>query len=268
LWHHTHTNNIADCTIAISSARIAAVAAELRFERFFMRLRLLLVPGLLLLLFLAACSPAPTLRDDRFLKDTSLLTDDPCAAPCWRGITPGETAWRDMTIIIDDAADLNGIEDIPVPDSQAKVRTFAATEGVPCCRIDSSLDGKTVELVWYQLAPGQISLGQVIEKYGEPSFAAADDITPDQALVSVAFPDVPMILFVFAPGIATGELTPASEVVGALYVSSSLMQEIQNDTNWFTWRGYQTLQGWFDSTPDRTPEGTAEATAEATQEAQ
>lgn len=42
---------------------------------------------------LAGCQPASEqpVAEVHWFADRSILTDDPCAAPCWQGITPGET---------------------------------------------------------------------------------------------------------------------------------------------------------------------------------
>lgn len=36
--------------------------------------------------------------------DRSVLTDDPCAAPCWQGITPGETTTSEAWDVLIDLA--------------------------------------------------------------------------------------------------------------------------------------------------------------------
>src|SRR5690606_32282156 len=60
----------------------------------FMKHRLILPGVIALVLLFAACAPPPPLRDDTLLQDTSLITENTeCAPPCWRGITPGVTAW-------------------------------------------------------------------------------------------------------------------------------------------------------------------------------
>src|SRR5690606_19306671 len=142
------------------------------------------------------------LLDERLLKDTSLLTDDPCAAPCWNNIIPGETSWRDAKIAIEDNTQFINVEEIKDENSEAKLLNFHNSEDVPCCRIYSTLDGDLVGQVLTLLAPGQITLDEILEKYGDPSYVAGSDVTPEQTLLSLIFPDVPVIVYVFSPGTA------------------------------------------------------------------
>ncbi len=230
--------------------------------------RLLLLAVLLGGLCLAACTPTPKLLDDSLLKDTSLLTDTPCAAPCWHSIIPGETSWRDMRTMIEDDGQFGKVDEVKDDSSDVRLVSFARKDSsTPCCRIYSSLDGKTVGQILTLLAPGQITLGDVIAKYGEPTYGAGADVTSDQALVSLLYPSTPMMVYAFAPGIKAGELTKASQIVGVLYMTQADVEEILKSTNLYTWRGYRKLAGWLDTEPDVTPEIQAGATADATAEA-
>src|SRR5215203_1773334 len=92
------------------SATIASYSERLRKE--FCMKRLLLLAVLLGCLCLAACTSAPKLLDEAYLKDTSLLNDTPCAAPCWLGIIPGQTSWRDMRTIIEDDGQFGTVDEI------------------------------------------------------------------------------------------------------------------------------------------------------------
>lgn len=64
--------------------------------------RLLLLFVAPIFIVLAACAPTINLLDENNLKDTSLLSGEPCEAPCWNGIVPGETSFRDAKIIVED----------------------------------------------------------------------------------------------------------------------------------------------------------------------
>lgn len=234
-----------------------------------MKLRLLL-PAILLALLIAACAPPPNLRDEKLLQDTSLITDQPCASPCWQGIIPGETTWRDMSILIQDDPKFSNDEETTDDQSEARLVNFATADGTPCCRIISSADGRTVDVILTQLAPGQITLSEILEKYGEPQYVIGSEATPEQALVSLIYPDVPVIIYVFAAGIATGELTPESDIIGAVYVTQTVMDDVTTNNNFYAWEGYRQLAGWLDDSEfDFTAQSTAEAeaTTEATAEA-
>ncbi|MCU0511839.1 MAG: hypothetical protein MUE40_04630 [Anaerolineae bacterium] len=230
-----------------------------------MRLRLYCL-ALLLMLVVAACSPPPNLRDPNLLQDTSLLTDDPCAAPCWRNIIPGETSWRDMMIAIEDDPAFTTVEEVKDDSSEARLVNFTTSSGSPCCRVYSTLDGRTVGQILTLLAPGQMTLGDIFDKYGEPQYATGADVTSDQALVSLIYPDVPVIVYVFAAGVAEGALTAASEVIGVIYLQPADIDDIVNNTSLYAWEGYVPLAGWLDGNFDYIAEAAAAATAEATAE--
>jgi len=213
--------------------------------------------------FLAACSPPPKLRDESFLKDTSILTGEPCSAPCWRNITPGETSWNGALTIVEDSLDFANIEQPSIPDSSARLVDFNAKDGSRCCRVYSQ-DGRTVTSVLTLLAPDMI-FGDIIEKYGEPAYFTVETVTDDQALVSALFTDVPLITYVFSAGLVEGEIAPSSEIVGAIYLTKEDMDSVIVGSQLYEWRGYGKLSeladGEFDVTPF--PEANLEEDIEA-----
>ncbi|QPC81445.1 hypothetical protein G4Y79_17335 [Phototrophicus methaneseepsis] len=210
-----------------------------------MKLRLIIL-ALLVAIVSAACQPPPELRNPEFLTDDSLLTGEPCEAPCWRGIVPGETSWRDARIIVEDDPQLveptvNETED------GGQVLVFQDDDGPQCCQVYTQ-DGETVTQILTLLAPN-ITLGEVIERYGEPEYMSGADVTSDQTLVLIIFPDVPLGLYAFGSGVETGELTPESEIIGAIYLDPADMDELLN-TDLYYWEGYgplaEMLDGEFD----------------------
>lgn len=229
-----------------------------------MGLRYIVLLCVMIVFGLSACASAPVLRDDKFLKDTSLITGNPCEAPCWRGITPGETTWRAALTIIEDSVDFTNLETVTPDDSAARLVDFSVKDGLRCCRV-YSIDGQTVSSVLTLLAP-QMVLGDVIARYGEPQYFVAEGVTDDQALVSVVFSEVPVILYVFAAGLGEGAISENSEVIGAIYLTIEDMQAVLTSSSLYRWRGYgqvaQLADGDFDLTPvpaEVTPEATTEA---------
>ncbi len=228
-----------------------------------MGLRKVILLGILLALGLSACANAPVLRDDKFLKDRSLVTGDPCEAPCWRGITPGETTWRDALTIVEDSTDFMNLERITPDNTEARLVDFSAKDGLRCCRV-YSVDGQKVSSILTLLAP-QMTFGEVVARYGEPQYFVAEGVTDDQALVSVVFADVPLIVYVFSAGLSEGEISASSEIIGAIYLTAEDMRGVLTSSSLYRWRGYGRLarlaDGAFDVTPlpaEATPEATAE----------
>lgn len=207
-----------------------------------MKLRLIL-PGLLVLVFLlSACVPIPNLRNEKFLKDDSLISGEPCDAPCWRGITPGETTWSEALVIIEDAPDLDNPESQTAQDGPQKGAQWKPVDGEACCQMFSE-DGETVSLILLQLAPDK-TLGQVIEARGEPTYAIGTPGSDDQAIVSLFYPDSALIVVAFVAGAATGELSESSEVIGAYYLTPDRMDLILKTSSLYGWKGYQPFSAY------------------------
>jgi hypothetical protein len=227
-----------------------------------MKLRLV-VFGILVMLVISACAPPVALRDPNFLKDTSLVSGEPCSAPCWRGITPSETNWNSALTIFEDSADVSNLQSQQDEETGARSIEFDARDGTRCCRIFSE-DGETVSSMFILFAP-DMTVGQAIEKYGEPAYFFAEEITEDQALVSLVYPDVPLIIYAFSAGITIGEISETSEIVGALFLTLDEMQNAIQGSNLYFWRDYGVLetltQGGFDITPEPEAGTNAEATA-------
>lgn len=207
-----------------------------------MKFRLLL-PGLVALAFMtAACLPPPNLRNEKFLNDNSLVSGEPCEAPCWRGITPGETAWSDALTIIEDDAALNDPEVQTAEDGPAVGAQWSPVDGEACCQMISE-DGETVSVVLLQLAP-TTTLGDMIEARGEPTYAIGTPVTDDQAIVSLFYPENSLIVIAFAAGAASGNLSESSEIVGAYYLTADRMDLIIKTSSLYAWDGYQPFSAY------------------------
>lgn len=206
-----------------------------------------------LLLVVAACMPAPVLRDDTLLHDTSLITGEPCAAPCFRGITPGETSWQDAVTIIEDDADFTNVQTQTAEDDSSRVQIAwqQGESGAVCCQIMSE-DGQTVQLAFLRTAP-DMTLGEVIEAHGEPVYLAGQEFTEDQAIISLVYPETPMVVYAFVTGPETGELSESSEIIGALYFVPEDMELLLATTELHGWEGYQSYKAYIESELEVTP---------------
>lgn len=213
--------------------------------------RMLLV--ILLLLVIASCMPAPVLRDETLLHDTSLVSGEPCAAPCFRGITPGETAWRDAVTMIEDDPDFSNVQTQSAEDGSGRVQIAwqQGEGGSVCCQIMSE-DGQTVRLTFLRTAP-EVTLGEVIEAHGEPIYIAGQEFTEDQAIMSLVYPETPMVVYAFVAGPETGELSASSEIIGALYFVPEDMELLLNTTELHSWEGYQSYKAYVESELEVTP---------------
>lgn len=257
-----------------------------------MKFRFLLPGVLLVMVLVAACSPAPNLRDPKFLKDTSVITkDEKCDAPCWHGITPGVTKWSDALVTLQDDSTLDDPQSQAIPDSGNAVgASFQPTGGDACCQIISE-DGQTVSSIFLQVAPN-VTVKQLIDVRGEPDYVLGTPGTDDQAIINLFYPKQNMIVFAFVAGASLGTLTEKSEIIGVYYTTPDRMDLGVKLSSLYGWKGYQPFTAYAPDNPKpdfkitqsitltptgdagstaapttdatATPEATTEATAEAT----
>lgn len=205
--------------------------------------------ALAVLLLAAACTP-PELRDPKMLRDDSLITDDPCAAPCWRGITPGETKWTDALPLIQDDPAFADVQVQQGQDGALGAQWRFGADNPPCCQMISGT-GDTVDFITVQLAPG-VTVGQLIEAKGEPTYVLGRDFTPDQAVMLLLYPEQQLIVYAFVAGTANGVLSESSEVVSVSYLKPADMDLVISTNDLYTWNGYgaytDTIDGTFDVT--------------------
>ena len=211
----------------------------------------------------AACAPAPVLRDDSLLHDDSLITGQPCAAPCFRGITPGQTSWTDALTIVNDDTEFSNVQTQgPEGDNPAIQVSWQQGSDAPVCCQMVTQDGESVSLVFLRTAPNH-TLGELIGAHGEPTYLAGQSFTDDQAIMSLVYPDVPMVVYAFVAGADTGELAASSEIIGALYIVPDDMDLLIKTTELHGWEGYQSYSAYMDSTLVVTPSVTLTPTAES-----
>ncbi len=212
-----------------------------------MKLRFML-PGLLaLVLLFAACAPPPELRDPNMLQDTSLVSGEPCEAPCWRGITPGETTWSDALTILEDDTTIENLNTQTDDNSNAALAEWNQKGGSACCQMFSD-DGETVSVLLLRVAP-TMTLGDVIDRYGEPTYVVGSPFTDDQAALNIIYPERDMVIYVFSAG-ATGTISETSEVFATLYVVPSQMELLINTTSLHAWEGYGSFEQYSETNED------------------
>ena len=203
-----------------------------------------------LLLLAAACAPPPQIRSDKFLNDTSLVSGEPCAAPCWRNITPGETKWSDALIFLEDDASLANLETQADENSDRLGAAWSPAEGELCCQMFSE-DGEEVSFIILQTTP-DMTFEQVIEKHGEPEYLTGEAVSDDQGIFSLFYPDVPMMVYVFVAG-ESGALGGSNEVVGFAYTTSELMTLLLDTSELHAWEGFQSYSDYMGGALEVTP---------------
>ncbi len=202
--------------------------------------------ALVLVLVLASCS-VPPLRDPNLLQDTSLIDNNPCAAPCWRGITPGVTAWGEALTALEDDATL---ENVTAGADEASEGVYATWQGrggtAQCCQM-VSLGGEVVDVFFLRLAP-TVTLSQLIDAKGAPTYALSSEVSGDQAIINLIYPEVELVVNVFVAG-PEAALLDTSEIVAAVYLSPDGMDVLLQTSPLHEWEGYLTFADYSQAAP-------------------
>lgn len=233
-----------------------------------MKLRLVAIALLSIMaaILIAGCQPQVELLSDQYLQDTSLVTGDPCSAPCWRNITPGETTWTDALARVQDDATLAEVQEQSADEegSTEVAITFQNRDGIPCCLLYST-NGEVVDQILLQVAPA-MTTGQVIDVLGEPTYVAGTDsenaqgLSPEQASLALYYPDNQTVVYAFVEGRESGALTEASQIFAVLYVRPDDMEEVISGSSLYLWDGYKPYAEYITGDYDVTPEPTSEVT--------
>ena len=208
---------------------------------------------------LSACGEV-NLLDETKLRDTSLITGDPCEAPCWRGIIPDETSYRDAKLIIEGDDRFKIIEEPdPQEGSPARSFTFAEGENPGCCQVVSR-DGETVSSFLLQTAP-VMTFGPLYDRYGEPDYAIAQQASDEQGYVALMYTERSLVVYAFVPNPALGSLSTASQIIGTLYLGESEQRQLLECTSLFNWAGFASFSAYSGEAYDYVGEGVGDETA-------
>ncbi len=219
-----------------------------------MKRGLLVLCALIAVVALAACSADVNLLDETKLSDASLISGEPCAAPCWNGITAGETRYRDAKLIIE-SDDRFKISDEPSPEdgSTARSFTFAEEENPACCQLVSR-DGDMVSSFLLQTAP-IMNFGAVYDIYGEPDYLGGEQVNDEQGYMALVYSDVPLILYAFVANPPTGAISVTSQIIGTMYLGQAEMQELLTCASLYQWQGFQDFTSYVEREFDYVGEG-------------
>ncbi len=160
------------------------------------------------------------------LVDDSLLSDIPCAAPCWQGIVPGETSRSQAMRILENSPYVRG-------DSLKEAGTSVAGGAtwwwnLPGRRLQPSI-------LWQDDIVQEITLGltydltvdQIVSKFGPPeSLDLGAGGVPEHPywIVDLYYPDVG-IQFKAYTSESSDLLEPSTEVGVAIYFAPSSLKE-------------------------------------------
>lgn len=212
---------------------------------------------LLVALLTAACFPGlPPLVSDQYAQDTSLIDGDPCAAPCWNGIIPGETSWQDALDVLNTTPDVVGLQentvDVEGSDEQVVVADWGQVEsGEYCCRVLADSADEAVRYIFLRLAPN-IVLDELIEAHGEPDYTQYLLYTESEGVLQMIYTDVPMVVWALV-GDPAGEVLVNTPIVAAIYITPDEMDFLVEVSTLGPWLGYAPFQDYVDAAPAVTP---------------
>lgn len=180
--------------------------------------------------------PEQTLLDSSLLEDDSIITGEPCSAPCWQNITPGETSLADARTTIEQLANTS------IQDGQNGF-AFALDSAIVCCQI-SSQDATTVSTILVQVAPTS-TLGALIEAQGDPAFVSGEPFTDEEHIITLFYPDLNALIYTVVAG-ENGQLSDDTPIFTLIYTSDQIMEQIVNNSPLDNWKGYLTYSDYMD----------------------
>jgi hypothetical protein len=199
---------------------------------------------------LAGCQPPPPLINNNLLVDDSLITGQPCEAPCFQGITVGKTTLVDGTDIIKRNAAFKDVQNREATGDQPAVAQWNTASGEFCCQMIASQTG-LVESITLRLAP-KITVGQVIDKYGEPPYTFSAEYSDSEAVIQLLYPTQGLVLLV-VPGNASSSLEAGDPVVAVIYLDPARFGDLLKEATLQGWLGYTSFAEYKAATPIVTP---------------
>ncbi|MDE2853752.1 MAG: thioredoxin domain-containing protein [Chloroflexota bacterium] len=181
--------------------------------------------------------PERTLLNDRFLADTSLISGEPCAPPCWQNIVPGETTLAEALAIV------RGLEGIKLRRQGEREFQFGLIDGPACCQISAD-DSQIVSAIILQFAP-DMTLGDAISIYGEPLFFRGQSYTNKEAILWFYYPDLQTMIQIVVPG-AEGILDAGSPLVAAYYLAGIDLSDESSANTLAPWKGYVSFEEYVE----------------------
>jgi len=174
------------------------------------------------------------ITDSLLIDDSIVIEDENCQLPCWRGIVVGETTLASAQEILGADETVSNVE-FQESGTRSGVIFSQAEKDRVCCQLISNGTGN-VDYISLQFT-ATITLGQVITRYGEPAFIEGQLVTRDQAIFTLFYPDVPMIVYAFA-GLPRDVLSEDSQIIGMALPATDIMATFITSEGLPVWTGF------------------------------
>ncbi len=199
-------------------------------------------------LVLSACGTPPPLVSDKYLDDSTLVSPpENCTAPCFHGITIGQTTYTDAVSKI--KAD-SAFSDVQSQDKPPAAQ-WKAAGGDACCQLSANQDSGLVDAILVKLKP-KVTVQQVIDKYGKPDYVTYVDYSQQEVALGLVFSKIGLVTWV-TPGDANSTLKQSDPVVVVLYTDPKDFSKILDTATFQGWNGYLSYQAYKSATPIVTP---------------
>jgi hypothetical protein len=200
-------------------------------------------------LLLAGCGSPPPLVSDRYLNDSSLITGNPCSAPCFQDITVGKTTFADALTLIRNNALFKDVQSQDNPPQAA----WNAANGEQCCQMTANAQTGIVDALLIRVAP-VMTVGEVIAKYGEPPYVSVlpQDYSETETALGLIYPEQGNVLWVM-PGNAQSTLEATDPVVIVLYLNPAEFDRLLETAQLNGWLGYVSVAEYRAAPPILTP---------------
>ncbi|HRE47810.1 MAG TPA: hypothetical protein PLD47_08795 [Aggregatilineales bacterium] len=209
---------------------------------------------------LAGCGSQPPLKSVDYLDDLSLISDDPCAAPCFAEIIPGKTTFADAVAKVE--ANKTRFKDLQKQDNppQAAWADGSKANGQACCQVTANANTGLVDAILIRIAPN-VTVKQILAKYGDPEYVSVvqQDYSSDEAVIGLVYPKTGNVLWVM-PGNGSSDLDENDPIVLALYFDPAAFGDLLDTATLSKWEGFKTLAAYRAATPIVTPKPTLTAT--------
>jgi hypothetical protein len=194
----------------------------------------------------------PPLVSANYLHDISLITQRPCAPPCFHGITVGQTTFADALNLLKKDPAFANIQDQSFPNG-FKVATWSTAQGQQpsCCHMSADQNTGLVDVILINLAPN-LAAWQIIRKYGPPAYVSYVDYSQQEVALGLVYPKQGFVTWM-VPGGPNSKLEPSNPVVVVLYTDPNEFNMILDTATFQGWNGYLPYKTYKEATPIVTP---------------
>ena len=170
--------------------------------------------------------------------DGGVISGVPCSAPCVFGIRAGETQFDQVMPTLEK----NGIASSNCL-TEPNVSWFLFNCGVGRLNVQVDTQTNIVNAVWL-LPNDSISLGKIIEKYGEPNYVTVDQEAPGTIHPRFYWNSIRMLVLLPEISAEAYDIEKTTEVEGIDFSDENLYRtsEKESDPYYKPWNGYGMYQ--------------------------